>query len=361
MTFVAIVALVSAPGTLRLRGQEWPPGAFAIMAVVNRTPDSFFDQGATFGFDAALASAHRAVAAGAQIVDIGGVKAGPGAEVTAAQEIDRVAGLVAALRQRHPDVVISVDTWRAEVAAAHGLGLVCAHAGPMAPRTGPHRPAYADVVQDVITAVTTLAGRAAAAGVPRESILIDPAHDFGKTTWHSLEITRRLGELCGTGWPVLVALSNKDFVGESLGLPIPERGEGTIAALAISAWQGARVFRVHDVPAARRALDVVAQVQAAAAESRFHDPVKKAAPETLSLRADRPRGAARLAAEHLLQVRVAEPALRVDGVAQRDEIVESRIDAAQVVRVPGVQLAPVRPPADRCHDRLDIAEVLRVR
>ena len=316
MTFVAIVALVSSPGTLRLRGQEWPPGAFAIMAVVNRTPDSFFDQGATFGFDAALASAHRAVAAGAQIVDIGGMKAGPGAEVTAAQEIDRVAGLVAALRQRHPDVVISVDTWRgevaeaaaqagadllndtwggvdpwlAEVAAAHGLGLVCAHAGPMAPRTGPHRPAYADVVQDVITAVTTLAERAAAAGVPRESILIDPAHDFGKTTWHSLEITRRLGELCGTGWPVLVALSNKDFVGESLGLPIPERGEGTIAALAISAWQGARVFRVHDVPAARRALDVVAQVQAAAAESRFHDPVKKAAPETLSLRADRPRG-----------------------------------------------------------------------
>ena len=288
---VAIVALVSSPGTLRLRGQEWPPGAFAIMAVVNRTPDSFFDQGATFGFDAALASAHHAVAAGAQIVDIGGVKAGPGAEVTAAQEIDRVAGLVSALRQRHPGVVISVDTWRgevaeaaaqagadllndtwggvdprlAEVAAAHGLGLVCAHAGPMAPRTGPHRPAYADVVQDVITAVTTLAERAAAAGVPRESILIDPAHDFGKTTWHSLEITRRLGELCGAGWPVLVALSNKDFVGESLGLPIPERGEGTIAALAISAWQGARVFRVHDVPAARRALDVVAQVQAAAA------------------------------------------------------------------------------------------------
>jgi dihydropteroate synthase len=288
------VTVVSTPGTLRLRDREWPPGAFAIMAVVNRTPDSFFDQGATFGFDAALAAAHRAVSAGAEIIDIGGVKAAPGEDVTAAQEIDRVAGLVAALRQSHPGIVISVDTWRFEVAeaaaqagadllndtwggvdprlagvaAAHGIGLVCAHAGLMAPRTGPHRPAFADVMQDVITTVTALAERAAAAGVAREAILVDPAHDFGKTTWHSLEITRRLGELCGTGWPVLVALSNKDFVGESLGLPTGERGEGTMAALAISAWQGARVFRVHDVAAARRTLDVVSGVRAAVAQAR---------------------------------------------------------------------------------------------
>ena len=90
-----------------------------------------------------------------------------------------------------------------------------------------------------------------------EAILIDPAHDFGKNTWHSLALTRRLSELAGTGWPVLVAVSNKDFVGETLGLPTSQRGEGTIAALAISAWLGARVFRVHDVPAARRGLDAV--------------------------------------------------------------------------------------------------------
>jgi dihydropteroate synthase len=282
------VALVTTVRTLRLRGREWPEGSFAIMAVVNRTPDSFFDQGATYEFGAALSSVGRAVAAGADIVDIGGVKAGPGDEVDAAEEIRRVASLVAAVRERHPDVVISVDTWRSEVgeavaaagadllndvwggvdpqlagvAAAHGIGLVCSHAGGLMPRTGPHRPEYADVVQDVISYVTAEAERALAAGVRPEAILIDPAHDFGKNTWHSLEVTRRLAELSGTGWPVLVAVSNKDFVGEALGLPTSQRSEGTMAALAISAWLGARVFRVHDVPAARRALGAVAWVRA---------------------------------------------------------------------------------------------------
>ncbi len=274
--------------TLRLRGHQWPPGSFAIMAVVNRTPDSFYDQGSTFQFGAALAAAGRAVAAGAQIVDIGGVKAGPGAEVSPAEEIRRVAGLVAAVRERYPDVVISADTWRAEVgaaaaaagadllndawggvdpglaevAASHRIGLVCAHTGGLAPRTGSHRPGYDDVVADVLASVCGQADRAMAAGVPPDSILIDPAHDFGKTTWHSLAVTRRLGELTATGWPVLVALSNKDFIGETLGLPVDERAEGTLAALTISAWLGARVFRVHDPAAARDALAAVTRLRA---------------------------------------------------------------------------------------------------
>jgi dihydropteroate synthase len=278
------LVLVTTARTLRLRNRAWPPGSFAIMAIVNRTPDSFFDQGASYEFGAALESVGRAVAAGADIVDIGGVKAGPGDEVDAAEEIRRVAGLVAVVRDRHPDLVISVDTWRSEVgeavaaagadllndvwggadqglaavAAAHGIGVVCSHAGGLAPRTGPHRPAYADVVAEVISSVTAEAERAVAAGVRPEAILIDPAHDFGKTTWHSLELTRRLDELCGTGWPVLVALSNKDFVGETLGLPAGARQEGTMAALAISAWLGARVFRVHDVTGARHALQATA-------------------------------------------------------------------------------------------------------
>ncbi len=270
--------------TLRLGRREWPPGSFAVMAVINRTPDSFFDQGATREFGAALRAVDRAVAAGADIVDIGGVKAGPGDDVGVAEEIRRVAGLVAAVRDRHPGVVISVDTWRAEVAdavaaagadllndawggadpqlagvaAAHRTGLVCSHAGGLAPRAGPHRPAYPDVVAAVRQHVTAEADRAVAAGVRPDGILIDPAHDFGKNTWHSLELTRRLDELTGTGWPVLVAVSNKDFIGETLDLGIRERAEGTIAALAISAWLGARAFRVHDVPAARRALAAVA-------------------------------------------------------------------------------------------------------
>jgi dihydropteroate synthase len=271
------------PGTLRLGGREWPPGSFAVMGVINRTPDSFFDQGATYGFGDALVAAARAIAAGADIVDIGGVKAGPGDEVTPAEEIRRVAGLVAAVRDAHPAVVISVDTWRAEVAEAvaeagadlindawggvdpglaavaarHRIGLVCSHAGGLAPRTAPHRPHYADVTQDVISHVTSAAERAVTAGVPADAILIDPAHDFGKNTWHSLELTRRLGELTGTGWPVLAAVSNKDFIGETLGLPPGERQEGTIAALAICAWLGARVLRVHHVAAARQALRAV--------------------------------------------------------------------------------------------------------
>ncbi len=298
-----ILTPVTTPRTLRLGRREWPPGSLAVMAVVNRTPDSFFDRGATYAFGAALDSVSRAVAAGADIVDIGGVKAGPGAEVDAAEEMRRVTGLVTAVRDRHPDVVISVDTWRApvgaavaecgadllndcwggvdpqlaEVAARYGTGLVCAHAGGLAPRAGPVRPAYADVMADVIGSVCAQADRAVGAGVAPEAILVDPAHDLGKTTWHSLELTRRLPELCATGWPVLVALSNKDFIGETLDLPTTERGEGTIAALAISAWSGARVFRVHDVPAASQALDAVARARAAVPGGDRQGPADRAA------------------------------------------------------------------------------------
>jgi dihydropteroate synthase len=259
------------------------------MAVINRTPDSFFDHGATYELGAALSAAGAAVAAGADIIDIGGVKAGPGPEVDVAEEIQRVTGLVRGVREAHPDVVISVDTWRAEVgeavaeagadllndawggadprlaevAAAHRIGLVCSHAGGLAPRSGPHRPAYGDVVAEATGYVTGQARRAVAAGVRPDAILIDPAPDFGKNTWHSLALTRRLDELVGTGWPVLAAVSNKDFVGETLGLPAAQRGAGTIATLAICAWQGARVMRVHDVPAARCALAAVSWARSA--------------------------------------------------------------------------------------------------
>jgi dihydropteroate synthase len=272
------------PRTLKLGGHEWDHRSFCLMAVINRTPDSFFERDP--GFAAALDSVGRAVGDGAEIVDIGGVKAGPGDEVSAAEEIDRVAGLVAAVRAAHPDVVISVDTWRAEVgevvaqagagllndawggadpglagvAARHGTGLVCSHAGRLPPRTRPHRPSYPDVMAEVIEYTIDYAERAVVAGVNPASILVDPAHDFGKNTWQSLEVTRRLGELTATGWPVLVAVSHKDFIGESLGLPVRERGEGTIAVLALCAWLGARVFRVHDVRAARAALDAVSEL-----------------------------------------------------------------------------------------------------
>ncbi|GHF15154.1 MULTISPECIES: dihydropteroate synthase [Streptomyces] len=271
---------------LRLGRREFGVHEPVIMAIVNRTPDSFYDQGATFRDEPALARVEQAVAEGAAIVDIGGVKAGPGEEVTAEEEARRTVGFVAEVRRRHPDVVISVDTWRhevgeavceagadllndawggvdpklAEVAARYGAGLVCTHAGGVEPRTRPHRTVYDDVMQDILDVTLGLAERAAALGVRRDGILIDPGHDFGKNTRHSLEATRRLGEMAETGWPVLVSLSNKDFVGETLDKPVKERLIGTLATTAVSAWLGAQVYRVHEVAETKQVLDMVAAI-----------------------------------------------------------------------------------------------------
>jgi dihydropteroate synthase len=274
-------------GVLRLGARRFGPEDLVVMAIVNRTPDSFFDRGSTFQAASALRAVEKAVDEGADIVDIGGVKAGPGTEVDVAEEIRRTVGTIAAVRAAFPEVVISIDTWRAEVAvqavaagadllndtwsgadpalarvaAQTGVGLVCSHAGGLSPRTRPHRAAFDDVVADVVATVTGLAERAVSLGVRPDGILVDPAHDFGKNTRHSLEITRRLGELAATGWPVLVALSNKDFIGETLDLPVTERLEGTLAATAVSAWLGARVFRAHQVRPTRRVLDMVTAVR----------------------------------------------------------------------------------------------------
>jgi dihydropteroate synthase len=270
----------------RLGRQRFGAHEPVVMAIVNRTPDSFYDRGATYAEAAALDRVAEAVDQGARIVDVGGVKAGPGDAVDAAEEIRRVGGFVAAVRERFPDVAISVDTWRAEVgevvcqagadllndawggydpdlaavAGKHGVGLVCMHTGGAVPRTRPHRVGYPDVMGDVLRQTLELAERAVALGVPRESVLLDPGHDFGKNTRHSLEVTRRLGELTGTGWPVLVSLSNKDFVGETLDVPLDGRLTGTLAATAVCAWLGARIFRVHEVEQTRQVIDMVASI-----------------------------------------------------------------------------------------------------
>ncbi|MEU6388729.1 dihydropteroate synthase [Streptomyces sp. NPDC046939] len=271
---------------LRLGGREFDAHEPVIMAIVNRTPDSFYDQGATFQDEPALARVEQAVAEGAAIVDIGGVKAGPGEHVDAEEEARRTVGFVAEVRRRFPSVIISVDTWRhevgeavceagadllndawggvdpklAEVAARHQVGIVCTHAGGAEPRTRPHRVTYDDVMADILDVTVSYAERAVALGVPRESVLIDPGHDFGKNTRHSLEATRRLPEMVETGWPVLVSLSNKDFVGETLDKPVKERVIGTLATTAVSAWLGAQVYRVHEVAETRQVLDMVASI-----------------------------------------------------------------------------------------------------
>ena len=273
--------------SLTLGSRRFADDELVVMAIVNRTPDSFYDRGATYAEDAAVDRVAEVAADGAAIVDIGGVKAGYGDEVDVAEELRRTATFVERVRAEHPDIVISVDTWRAdvarelchrgadllndtwaaadpkvvEVAAEFGVGLVCSHTGGLGPRTDPHRPAYDDVVADVVASVTGLAERAVGLGVRRDGILIDPTHDFGKNTYHSLELTRRLGELAATGWPVLVALSNKDFIGETLGAETRDRLSGTLAATALSAWLGARVFRAHEVRETREVLDMVASIR----------------------------------------------------------------------------------------------------
>ena len=272
---------------LRLGGHDFGADRPLVMAIVNRTPDSFYDRGETFAFDTALQRVRDVVRDGAEIVDIGGVKAAPGETVDTAEELERTVSFVAAVRAEFPDVVISVDTWRhevgeavcragadllndawggwdpelVEVAGQFGVGVVCTHAGGVEPRTRPHRVAYDDVMADILARTVGLAERAVAAGVAPESVLIDPGHDFGKNTRHSLEATRRLAEMVATGWSVLVSLSNKDFVGETLDRPLDERLIGTLAATSVSAWLGARVFRAHNVPETRQTLDMVASIR----------------------------------------------------------------------------------------------------
>ncbi|WP_370882580.1 dihydropteroate synthase [Kineosporia succinea] len=261
------------------------------MAVINRTPDSFYAANRMIDNDQAAEAVARAADEGADIVDIGGVKAGPGTEVDTAEELRRVVPFIGKIRASHPDLLISVDTWRAEVAreacaagadlindtwAGHdpelpaiaaetGTGLVISHTGGAVPRTRPHRISYGTgpegVVDDVLAGLGASARRAMDAGVPGESLLLDPTHDFGKNTWHGLALLRRSEDLVALGHPVLMSLSRKDFVGETLDLPVDERLEGTLAATAVAAWCGAKVFRVHDVAASRRAVDMVASIR----------------------------------------------------------------------------------------------------
>ena len=246
----------------------------AVMAIINRTPDSFFDKGSTFALDRAISAAITAAGNGADLVDVGGVPFGRGPPVSLAEEIDRVVPLVEAIRAAS-DVVISVDTFNAEVArlcieagasvindtsglydpdlaavlATSDATLVLAHSlGP--PRSEPPCPRYDDVTATVVAFLHDRVARAVAAGVPLERLIVDPGHDLNKNTYHSLELTRRLEEIVAIGLPTLVAVSNKDFIGETLGLDKGKRLEGSLAAAVICIMKGARIVRMHDVAAA---------------------------------------------------------------------------------------------------------------
>jgi len=273
--------------TLNLGQQSFPEDQLLVMAIINRTPDSFYDRGATFTDVAALQAVDRSIASGADIVDVGGVKAGPGDVVSADEERARVAGFIEQVRNKYPSIIISVDTWRsdvaraaceagadlvndawggfdpavAEVAAEYGAGLVCTHAGGVKPRTRPHRVEYDDVTSAVRDFLVGELERVVSAGVDPGRILVDPGHDFAKNTRHSLQLTGELAELTTLGAPLLVSLSNKDFIGETLDKAVPDRLLGTLAATAVSAWQGARVFRVHQVDETQQVLQMVQAIR----------------------------------------------------------------------------------------------------
>jgi dihydropteroate synthase len=248
----------------------------AVMAIVNRTPDSFHDRGRTYALEHAVAAVRAAADAGADWIDIGGVPFAPGPEVSAVEELDRVLPVVEAARDL---AVVSVDTFRPEVAraviasgagvindtsglrdpvmadvvAGTGAALVVTHS-VAAPRTVHPRPAYADVTADVAHFLRERVAVALERGLRPEQIIVDPGHDLNKNTYHSLELTRRLDEIVALGYPVLAAVSNKDFIGETLDAAQPDRLAGTLAAVVFCVVRGARIVRVHDVPAAVQAV-----------------------------------------------------------------------------------------------------------
>jgi dihydropteroate synthase len=256
-----------------------------VMGIVNRTPDSFFDHGRTFLLDEAVEAALTAAQDGADWVDIGGVPFSPDTpDVTVAEEIDRVVPVVERVVAAS-NIVVSVDTFRAEVAArsiaagaavindttglhdpeladvvaAQEATIVITHS-LASPRQHYRRPQYSDVVTETKAFLAERVQLAVAHGVPESRIVIDPGHDLNKNTLHTLELTRRLAEIADLGLPMLTAVSNKDFISEATGLPMSDRMASSIAAATICVLNGARILRMHDIAASVAAARIIEAV-----------------------------------------------------------------------------------------------------
>jgi dihydropteroate synthase len=259
-----------------------------VMGILNRTPDSFYDRGRYWDLDEFYRLAEGMVADGADLLDVGGVKAGPGPEVTEAEELDRVVPAIEALHDRF-DVPLSVDTWRASVArhayragaavgndisgfadpdylpaaAEAGATVVATHIR-LGPRIPDPEPRYDDVVADVSAFLIERAQRARQAGVADDRIILDAGLDLGKTADQSLDLLRASDRLAALGFPLLLSASNKTFLGKAFDLEVGDRAEATMAAHSLGVALGCRVLRAHDVRSARRIADAVAAVLEAA-------------------------------------------------------------------------------------------------
>jgi dihydropteroate synthase len=258
-----------------------------VMGILNRTPDSFYDKGAYWDLDAFLARAERLVEEGAEVLDVGGVKAGPGPEVGEQEELDRVVPAVELVHQRF-DLPISVDTWRASVAgaafeagasmgndisgfadkeylatAARARAAVVATHIRLRPRVPDPEPEYDDVVTEVADFLVDRAARAAAAGITSDRIVLDAGLDLGKTAQQSLALLRASDRLAGLGYPLLLSASNKPFLGQLLELGINSRGHASLAASALGVVRGCRIVRAHDVRGTRRVCDLLAAIMEA--------------------------------------------------------------------------------------------------
>jgi len=258
-----------------------------VMGILNRTPDSFYDKGSYWQMDQFLARADQLVSEGADLLDVGGVKAGPGDHVSESEELERVVPAISALVARF-DVPISVDTWRASVAAAafsagavmgndisgfadpeyltvaasFGATVVATHIR-LAPRVPDPDPVYDDVVGAVSDFLADRVARALSAGVAADRIVLDAGLDLGKTAAQSLVLLRASDRLAGLGYPLLLSASNKTFLGRTLGLEIDSRGSASLAAAALGVSLGCRIVRAHDVRGTRRVCDVLAAIMSA--------------------------------------------------------------------------------------------------
>jgi dihydropteroate synthase len=255
-----------------------------VMGILNRTRDSFYEPAATFDLDELFERAERLVGEGANLLDIGGVKAGPGDDVDEAEELERVVPVVTELVRRF-DVPISIDTWRAgvaqaafaegaclgndisgfaddqylPVAAAAGAAVVATHIR-LRPRVADPTPHYDDVTATVADFLTERRQRALDAGVHEDRIVVDAGLDLGKTAAQSLQLLRDSDRLAGLGATLLLSASNKTFLGVMFDLPVNDRREPSLAATALGIASGCRIVRVHDVQGTVRVRDVIARL-----------------------------------------------------------------------------------------------------